>query len=198
MSKLHLNVFEDYVSQFDIMCMSETKLDTPVDIVDGYTFFNKDKNKFKYGGIHGINVLVKNHIAKYCQKINGGSECVMWLLVGLPDSNHNIIVGAVYVPCEGSVHHDKSMFDDICKDITDISSRYDAPILMMGDFNSRTAEMNDSIKLDSVMANACGLSLEDLDGDIRQNINYIDRYNMDKILNNNGTHLIDICKCFSM
>ena len=54
-STLKLGIFEKYILDFDIICLSETRLsDSTECYIDGFKSFTHHK-----GGIHGISVLVK-------------------------------------------------------------------------------------------------------------------------------------------
>ena len=195
-SKLKLGILDVYVNQFDVICLCETKLDLLDERVEGFTPFYKEKTKFKHGGIHGICILVKDCLVKHCSKTTDSvSDCVLWLHLAIPGSNCKFTLGSVYIPHEGSIHFEQSMFDDICTDIAQLKAQSDAPILLLGDFNARTGKMDDFILYDDRAAALCGVDTND--HELSDNCTSYDfcekRYNKDVHVNNNGKQLIDLC-----
>ena len=47
------------------------------------------------------------------------------------------------IPGESSKHVDRNDYDIICEDIVLLYAMYDCPFVLLGDFNSRTATLND-------------------------------------------------------
>ena len=97
MSKLLLPDFQDFVSEFDIICVCETKLDT-IDKphLDGFKLFNENRSccKRKSGG---VGIFVKEHLLKYVKNIPSiTSENSYWL--SLDVGNEIIVICSVYVP----------------------------------------------------------------------------------------------------
>ena len=72
-SKLRNGIFEEFAKQYDILCLSETKVGqidlTGTSLSNDYTSFCKEKSisKHRYGGVHGLGMIVKNSIAIYAQ-----------------------------------------------------------------------------------------------------------------------------------
>ena len=72
-SKPQLSILEQYIQEADIVCLNETKTDT----IDSCMYFSqfhtncngKKWKKHKYGGIHGLSVLVKNTYNKYSRNM---------------------------------------------------------------------------------------------------------------------------------
>ena len=50
----------------------------------------------------------------------------------------NFIIGAAYIPNEMTDYYHDDVFDFLANDIITIKSSYDVPIILLGDFNSRT------------------------------------------------------------
>ena len=66
-------------------------------------FFYVKKKKHKYGGIHGICILVKDHLAINCHSIDTiSSESIVWLHVNNKVLGYDCIIDAVYIPGEMS------------------------------------------------------------------------------------------------
>ena len=137
-SKLDNGMLNDYIKKSDIFCISESKV-SKGNHIDNYTVFNLENKPKKYPlpGIHGLQVYIADHIAgKCCQisDINSLCEAVLWINVA-----DSFIVGALYTPHEGSKYYCNDYFTDLALEICDIKSKYDLPIMLIGDFNSRTA-----------------------------------------------------------
>ena len=52
------------------------------------------------------------------------------------------------MPHEGSKYHNTELFDDLSLDICSIRSKYDIPLMIVGDLNSRTGLTNDIMLCD--------------------------------------------------
>ena len=187
----------DYIELFDIISLSETKCKKGVPIPN-YTCFdlgaediqNQKKGNKRLPGTHGLTVYIKDNLATKCKLINDDdfrSNNVIWVNIA-----NNFVIGAVYLPHERSDHHHVDVFDDLISDIG-LVQNYDLPILMMGDFNSRTGEQNDINILDhsDILDNYKFPNILN----ILEKANIpLERKNNDKKSNNNGTKLINMCK----
>ena len=60
----------------------------------------------------------------------------------------NFIVGAIYMPHEGSKYHHPDIFSDLESDIRIIKEKHDMPLMLVGDFNSRTGTLNEIMFLE--------------------------------------------------
>ena len=72
------------------------------------------------------------------------SPCVLWVLLGHSESKLNFIVGSVYIPCYNSKFSNENDFDKISEDILVFREKYNCPVILKGDFNSRTGNLGDS------------------------------------------------------
>ena len=85
MSKLNLNVLEDYVSDnYDILCFSETKLDAADEAnisMDGYSpFYQHRKNYHRKPG--GLATFVNIAISQYVRVVKvTENEFIQWLYI---------------------------------------------------------------------------------------------------------------------
>ena len=72
-SKLNNNIFESVVKELgiEILCLSETKTDhidlTGTKFNGEYTCFTKEKTEYRYGGVHGLAMIIKDNIAAHTQ-----------------------------------------------------------------------------------------------------------------------------------
>ena len=101
-------------------------------------FYNVKKN-LRYGGIHGICILVKEHIAIHCHSMDTfSSESILWLYINKNVLGIDCIIGAVYIPYERSDYYHDDIYDCLVDDIITIKATFNTPVILMGDFNSRT------------------------------------------------------------
>ena len=99
-SKLkYYNIIQEYIEKFDIICLTKTKcLSVEEHDIKEYTCFSMSPKikKHKYGGIYGIYILVKAHIAIHCHSIDTlSSESILWLHVNNKVLGYDCIIGAV-------------------------------------------------------------------------------------------------------
>ena len=87
-SKVNNGIFDIYAKDYDILCLSETKLDRIDDIdfsgthLENYHCYIKEKklSSHQYGGVHGICMLVKNNIVNHSKPVEGvNSPYVLWI-----------------------------------------------------------------------------------------------------------------------
>ena len=198
-SKLNFGELNDYIKKFDMFCITESKVSKGPHI-NSYTVFNLEKNtkKYPYPGIHGLQVYVADHIAGLCCQINDISlicESILWIKI-----SENLIVGALYIPHEGSKYYCNEFFTDLALDICDIKSKYDLPIMLIGDFNSRTGTINDILLVENTddVLDSSNFIYPDIINTLK-NLNLpIHRSNKDTKINNNGKKLIEMCKCHEL
>ena len=198
-SKLDNGMLNDYIKKSDIFCISESKV-SKGNHIDNYTVFNLENKPKKYPlpGIHGLQVYITDHIAgKCCQisDINSLCEAVLWINVA-----DSFIVGALYTPHEGSKYYCNDYFTDLALEICDIKSKYDLPIMLIGDFNSRTGSLNDILLMENNddVLDASNFDYPDIIN-ILNDLNLpVNRSNKDIKINNNGKKLIDMCKCLEL
>ena len=74
---------------------------------------------------------------------NTCSECILWIKLDKDVTGFELILGAVYLPCEGSIYHHHDIFSDIARDLITLKSEFDVPVCLIGDFNARTGLLDD-------------------------------------------------------
>ena len=100
---------------------------------------NKINKSRRFGGVHGLCILVKKNIAKHCTIISDTiSDSTLWLLIDKHVLSFSFVIGGVYMPNESSIHYHNELFDNLTDDIITINSSHGVPIILFGDFNSRT------------------------------------------------------------
>jgi exonuclease III len=205
-AKLKFGVLEDYVQQFDIISLSETKTDTideqNISFV-GYTpkFMHREKCKKKSGGIC---TLFKDEIFAHVTPIMeyNGQGCVQWFLIKEEIIGIAFILGSVYIVPEESSYHTGEEFSNILTDMVNIYGAYGLPFWLTGDFNARTGGLKDYILLDDHIANEMGLSQSGdifLDRELIDKIGVsLDRKMKDMMVKKAGRELVDLCKCMGI
>ena len=196
-SKLKFGVFQDIIEDYDFICVSETKiLNIPADEFENFTVFTSEKNDRNVT----LAVLVNQKSSKKVSLIrNSSSNCILWIKVGSSSVPTEFILGAVYIPCQDSKFHDENIFDEIEADIVNFNADYNVPIILIGDFNSRTSTLSDLLELENNIFNTDFL---DVESNISEKLESFgipaNRTNMDKITNTNGNSLIDLCQCLDL
>lgn len=146
MNRLNDPDFLLFINKYDILCMSETKLDS-IDVsnidVENFSFIplNRGKYKRKSGGI-GVFVrstLLSEHLVK---RVFPECTFAIWLLIDkcLLGSENDAICGSVYVEPESSTYTDSEIFDNIEQTLTQFEG---SDVFLMGDFNARTGVLPD-------------------------------------------------------
>ena len=185
------------------MCLSETKCDViDDDTLPGYKSFTMPKKdvRHRYGGIHGICLFAKTNLCEYLSTINDTvSESVLWVKVNHKAFGIEFVLGSVYLAHEGSDFHSDDIFDNLAEDILRFRSDINVPIILVGDFNSRTSCLDDFVDAEVDLGPIAGIDMSDNDifnskGDLEDAGLITERYNADRRTNNNGHRLIELCK----
>ena len=140
--------FLEYTNNHDILCMSETKCDDTIQI-PGYTIFHKlRKHYIRISG--GICIAIKNQLKPYIKMIVNSSDYILWIRVDKTylNTDHDLIIGAAYIPPETSPYSSIESFDEIENEIIEHFPNENS-ILILGDFNAKTKKQSDLIRLDN-------------------------------------------------
>ena len=195
-SKVNFGILLDYSNNFDILCLSETKTDE-INLLNNFITYNAKKvsEKHRYSGVHGLQIYIREELSANCTLLQDKdlqSNFIMWVKVF-----DSFILGNCYIPHEASKHYQVDLFDDIAIDICCLKSKFDMPIILTGDLNSRTGSLEDFILEDlnndplNDLADITPMSsayiLEDQGIPLR-------RYNCDAGVNNNGRRIIELCR----
>lgn len=201
-SKIKYGTFESYIKNFDFICLSETKVNyIAEDEIPGFKSFFSSK-KIKNGRKQKLKtpelcILVNEKVNKFIKPIeNTTANWILWLMVGENIENIEFILGCVYIPCEASPFHNDYIFNDISEDILSFQVNFDVPLILMGDFNSRTAVKNDFIEFENEITFSAGLV--DETNNFLKELGLLKRYSSDKVLNQNGQSLLELCKSFDL
>ena len=128
-------------------------------------------------------MYIADHIAGLCCQINDINpicETVLWIKI-----SENF-----------RKHHYHEFFTDLTLDICDIKSKYDLPIMLIGDFNSRTGTMNDILLAENAdeVLDSSNFNHPDIINILKCLDLPVNRSNKDTKTNNNGKKLIEMCK----
>jgi len=200
LSKVICPEFLEFINKYDIVGLQETKIDefdeSTVEI-PGYKFMHKCRKKYmlKSGG---VGVYIKESLMNEVDVVdNSCDNCVMFYVKNIVDVNVNKVLFCVcYIEPENSNYFDPDCFDkmqvDICKYGNDI------PLVLMGDFNGRTGNLNDQIQVDTEVMENCGFDEEMLEQIFGECGNVdgeqIQRTSADRVVNNSGYKVIELCK----
>ena len=100
--------------------------------------------------------LLKNQILPNIKKVEN-SDCnmaddldILW--VQFCSEKDNILLGVVYIPPENSPYSNINLFDDLENNLIYLKGNVEnCKICLVGDFNSRTAEMSDNLLTETRM-----------------------------------------------
>ena len=149
------------------------------------------QKKTKFGhNPGGIMVFSKLKYAKCIKELESQSECLLWFKLERPTARGKklYIFCAIYIPPEGSTYSNLAVFDLLEEELLTYRRRFpEAYFFMVGDFNARTAKIND------ILSNHFDELTQGM-----QDENVQDRQNKDKSANNYGHYLINLCKLTGM
>ena len=196
-NKLENEQIRKILADHEIVCLLETHLDQAPNqnILPGYNLFHSfrrlkhSKARRTYGG---VTVAVRNNLLRGITRVHSSSDDTIWLKLNRKFFSipKDIYLCAVYLVPEGSSYLNWTNSDPFSLLEFDISKYKDlGQILLTGDFNARTANLKDYI--DSELDSCDSLPLPK---DYICNTFNIERNsNMDKIVNNYGRNLMDLC-----
>ena len=197
-SKLNCPDFVDYLSKYDCIGLQETKLDDIDSVsISGYELFTKNRKQISRYRSGGIALFVRNELSSYIHIMKNESKLVLWFSISktILKTSEDLICGIVYIPPVGSrfKHPDPYLelqreFDRFC-----LNSKH---VLLCGDFNSRTATLNDFVDYDEFIFDMCGNDDLHRERDeilqlFKSNNIPLNRQNTDPATNAYGYQLID-------
>lgn len=202
-SKLNLGLLNEYVESFDIVCFSETKTDEADEKnISLQGFLPKYKHrKYCNNKSGGLVTFFKDYLYGYITELNHPhSEIAQWFKIDKAFSGYDFILCNTYIPPSNTKYYSGEEFTDLLENIIFVHSEHDCDLCIVGDFNAKTANLNDYITLDSTVAQITGLDhCEDslfIDIQTFLDLNIpMERYNQDKrCCDKSGHDLLDLCK----
>ena len=192
--------FSETLSKYDLLCVTETKLDqTDVISVEGYTFFSQHRRQNYIRKSGGIGLFCKQHLTSNISIIDTETDYILWARLDktLFNISEDLILGILNIPPSQSRFLNDDEFLDLETEITSMCGQ-SSFVCLTGDMNARTATLCDFITADSFIAYLFEFDQETLQfyNQAEQlhtlNINK-NRVSKDKHTNNNGYKLIEIC-----
>ena len=189
------------IKTFDILLVSETKLDTyDVISIDGYAFINVPRKAKYLRKSGGLGAFIKQELFQHVEIIESETDLIFWIKIsghGI-HSNTDVMLGNVYVPPMSSRFYKIDEHELFKNEITDMCSKFEL-LYLFGDFNAQTGGLIDYTDCDEFLANMFDLDQEtisflDQKSRMEQNGIQLIRNSKDKKTNNHGYKLIELCK----
>ena len=183
-NKLSNPDFMSFISTCDVLCFCETWLgDGATTNIPGfnhyYTIRPRPEGAIRDSG--GISIFTKYHVNINCIT---KSEYYIWVKINDFINNKKLYICVVYLPPDRSVYSNNLIFDEIEREIANFGDAY---FLLTGDYNARTGVLSDFISDDDDVLQLPVYNSYD-------NEPPIERYSLDKHVNNYGTLLLSFCK----
>ena len=196
--------FQDFISKYDLLILTETKTDD-IDTIElnDFIFCAKNRQTCSRTRSGGIVVGYRKSLAEYITPINTECKYVQWFKVKgtLFDCDSDVLFGAVYIPPEGSPYSSPDAFNEIELEYLDLITGFEF-VCLSGDFNARVSEKKDYF--DEIELSEFELILDD-ESDQLNDVSKLELYDInknriceDKATNNYGVHLLNFCKVNSL
>ena len=191
LSKQDVPDFIQFIQSNSINCVVETKLNE-IDVANlilpvGYQAIFKCRHFCSLSKSGGIGIIYKECLNGFIQEVKTNSSFVSWFIInkvalGL---RKDLILGVVYIPPVGSKYTSVDAFEECQLELVDLLSKNDALVCMCGDFNARTAQLDDIVheNMFNNFDNICTYYNYD-----------VPRLSNDGHFNNYGHLLLNMCK----
>ena len=211
--KLKYQEFRECIIKYDILILSELKTDdTDLDEIreklGALDFKVYVKNRFKLSTHRsgGVAICIKSKYDSMVRNVDSKCKYVHWLHLDkkLLNTEKNVLLGAIYIPPQGTQYSTIDSFDEIQGDLIDINANEKCDVILAGDFNSYTSTSIDYISIDT--DNDITPDLEDLQPTTLNGENELDMIGVQKIrcsldkhkVNNYGARLLELCQVNSV
>ena len=197
-TRLQYPEYEELLIENDIVCLVETKTDD-IDLIEfqGYKFYMKNRRKVMNKRSGGIIVGYKEELDCHLKFLCTNSKYVLWFECDkkLFNTDQPVIFGVVYIPPEYTKYSSDEAFTEIENEFLELSNKTKC-ICLMGDFNPKTANDPDFVKLETTNHNICDISEFVQDNTcLLDFLNMtIERKSMDSSKNRYGNLLLNFCK----
>ena len=160
MSKLNMTILEEYIPNFDMICLSETKLDMGDEHnanIKGYSpIFHHRMGVARKSG--WIALYIREEYSEHIQALKRNNhEYVIWSKLDKEILGFDLIIGTVYIPPVNSTYSHGDEFDILTSDIIDLNAEYDTQIMLIGDFNARSSNLKDFVNVENCVIKGAGL-----------------------------------------
>lgn len=204
MSKQNCPDFIEYINNYDIIGLQETKMDDLDTVhIEGYKVFVKNRKSVLRRKSGGIALLVKQELCQFIKLIETESKLIQWFVLSKNLSNKDdILCGVFYIPPENSAYAVKEPYHEIQQELDSFTEPYTC-ICMFGDNNSRTKNIQDYIETDDFIFEAH--NLQEINEEFMDEMRFFNgsnvsekRNNSDKTVNNYGNKFIDFLHAKNM
>ena len=191
--------FVKFVEDFDILCLSETKVDK-YDIFDlpNYTYLSKPRSARYKRKSGGIGFFVHNSLMKNIQILDSDCEYIFWIKINNFMHNEDFVIGSMYVPPKQSKFYSDEEFFKFENDVSIKRCSYEN-IMLTGDSNAHTSNLPDYLEEDIFLSRT--LDLDDDSWNIPNNYGKLSQYNIPitrsfkcNKIDHIGYKFLDICK----
>ena len=152
-SKLNFTDFLETINKYDIVCLSEIKmdkndLDSVCDEFVDFDLYSNITEHYQLNPRAGILVLVKKHVSDYITFYPHKSDLVLFFKIqsNLLNSNIDLLCGFVYIPPYSSNYAKPEDFETLQDELLIIQCEHDCDTLLFGDCNARTKTLCDHIQ----------------------------------------------------
>ena len=203
-SKLNCPEFISLIQNYDIIGVQETKTDDYDTVtIPGYKVFLKNRSCTSKNRSGGIALLIKDHLVPFLKVYeHNSSDLVLPFSLSKVLSRNNINedlhCGVVYIPPYGSRYSSEDPFLEVQETVFNCFQNSNN-IILFGDFNSRSSDLEDIVQLDRCISEQNGL--EDL---YNENLNILNHFHLndmplvrktaDRNINMYGRYLLDFSK----
>jgi len=189
--------FIDFISNYDIIGIQETKMDDLDHIqIKGYKCFDKNRKTVTKRKSGGVSILVKENLIPFVKLVETESKLVQWFVLSKQLTHKDdILFGVFYIPPESSSYAIREPYFEIQQELNSFSNKYDC-ICLFGDNNSRTKNLKDFIEADQYIFDL--QNMNEITEEFMQEHVYFEksnvseqRNNSDKSSNNQGVKFIE-------
>ena len=193
--------FTNFLHDFDIICIQESRLDD-IDRITfpGYKTFMHNRKPIARYRSGGIALLIKEEYEPFIHVRKAESKLVFWFEISkqILKTSENLVCGVIYIPPHGSKYAHADPYLELQNEIDRVcgTSKH---VILLGDFNSRTAKLCDYTKCDEFIFDLQGhdsLYAENMHmfQVLQQNNITLNRQNLDTRTNAYGHQMIEFCK----
>lgn len=146
-TRMNYPEFTKLIQKYDIVCVSETKLDK-YDIIEckDYTFYSKPRTEAYKRKSGGIGFFVHSRLIDRVVTLESDCEYIFWLKLSI--SNHNeVVIGAIYIPPETSSFYNADEFHKFETEVSNKCTSFEN-VMLTGDANSYTSDLLDFTETD--------------------------------------------------
>ena len=196
--------FVDTINKFDVIFLSETWIsgkhvnNLELQNFESYHIYGqktRGTNKGRYSG--GISVYYRSVLKDHISIVDADRNGIVWLKIdqNLFEFNENVFICNLYIPPKGSkVLRDRDI--DFLEQVEIGLERHGqmGKTFIIGDFNSRTAEITDILEIDKYLDEGTEVDNTDTDA-LNKVLDSIPvRKNKDKVIDRYGKKLLSFCK----